>query len=296
MNNRHLVLRQIMIWIAIIAIGRLTLSGQAQPPLTFEVASIKPNKSGESQLLGLGFLRGGGEFVATNVTVRDLLRTAFSRRAFDVRQFVSAPGWIDEERFDIAAKLAGALPRQPDEYVRAQASLVRSLLEERFKLVIHTEQREIPAFALMKANRNGTLGPKLVPSTVDCAALFAARAKGEAPSPTEGSVPKCTIAPLPGHLLASAVMLSQFAGALSFNVGREVVDRTGLSGPYDIDLQWTPDQGFSGPDTGAGLPPPPSDAPSIFTALQQQLGLRLQSAKAPVDVVVIDHVDRPTPD
>src|SRR5438034_875313 len=114
MKHRSVALRQIVIWIVIIAVGRLTPSGQAQPPLSFEVASIKPNKSGESRLLGLGFLRGGGEFVATNVTMRDLLRTAYSRRAFDVRQFVNAPGWIDEERFDIAAKLAGALPRQPD--------------------------------------------------------------------------------------------------------------------------------------------------------------------------------------
>jgi bla regulator protein blaR1 len=268
-----------------------------QPPsVAFEVASIKPNKSGDSQLLGLGFRPGGDVFAATNVTVRDLLRAAFSRRAFDVRQFAGAPGWIDQERFDIAAKSSGALPRQPDEYIRAQASFVRSLLEGRFKLVVHTEQREVLVFALVKANRNGTLGPKLVPSTVDCAALFAARAKGEAPLTTPGKVPMCTIAPLPGHLRASAVMMSQFAGALSYNAGREVVDQTGLSGAYDIDLQWTPELGFSARDTDAGLPPPPPDAPSFFTALQQQLGLKVESQKDSIEVIVIDHVERPTED
>jgi uncharacterized protein (TIGR03435 family) len=146
----------------------------------------------------------------------------------------------------------------------------------------------MPIYELVLARADGRLGPKLQVSSVDCEAM---RGRGRGgpppapPSPTER--PMCGIRFSPASLAGGGMPIVQFARVLSQSVQRIVVDRTGLTGNYDFDLSWTPDQMARGADaTGA----------SIFTALQEQLGLKLDAARGPVDVLVIDHVERPTPD
>jgi uncharacterized protein (TIGR03435 family) len=176
----------------------------------------------------------------------------------------------------------------------------RALLTERFKLIVHYETRELPIYALVMARTDGRIGPQLHPVEVDCIAQRAAQraAVGSAP-PSPGSlppIPPCFIGQFPGNWTGLAVTMSQVASALQGD--RLVVDRTGLSGQFDLTLSYTPDQMPSqGPPPGAPpLPPIDPNGPSIFTALQEQLGLKLESTKGPVDVLVIDHVEHPSED
>jgi uncharacterized protein (TIGR03435 family) len=268
---------------------------QAPASPTFEVATVKANKSGEP------FIRiggGPGRYAATNVPLRVLIQNAYRIQNY---QLVGAPGWIDSERFDIVAKPdANATPDQ-------NPLMLRALLAERFKLKVHNETREMPVYALMLARNDGKLGPKLTTSAIDCAALAAAaRGRGPGgpapPPPSQpGERPRCGMMIGPGRLSMGGQPLSQFATSLSNFAGRIVQDRTGLSGPYDLELTWTPEQL---PQGGGATPPPGAPAfplvdpngPSIFTAVQEQLGLKLDSTRGPVDVVVVDSVERPTDD
>jgi uncharacterized protein (TIGR03435 family) len=179
--------------------------------------------------------------------------------------------------------------------------MLQSLLAERFKLATHKDTRELPIYSLEVARSDGRLGPQLRPATVDCEAMIAAaRARGGPPPapPAPGERPICGIRINPGRLSGGGFPLSQFAATLSQFVQRIVVDRTGLSGNFDVDLTWTPDQlPQGGPPPGAPpLPPADPNGPSIYTAVQEQLGLKLESAKGPVDVLVIDRAESPTPD
>jgi uncharacterized protein (TIGR03435 family) len=182
---------------------------------------------------------------------------------------------------------------------------MRSLLAERFKLSVHREKRELPIYELVLARSDGKLGPELRPSSADCRAIIEARkAQGQKPDlPKAGERPQCGARVGFGELAAGGQPLLELIALLSSTVQRNVVDRTGLSGNFDIYLKWTPDQL---PPRPAGLPADQPlringlaidpDGPSIFTALQEQLGLKLESAHGPVDVLVIDHVERPSPD
>lgn len=266
------------------------------PRPAFEVASVRPNKSGDG-MVRLG-IEPGGRFTATNVPLRLLIRNAYQVQDF---QLVDAPDWIRSERFDIVAKAEADVPPGPIGGPPGPMQLMlQSLLAERFKLVLHTEQRELPIYALVLARSDGRLGSQLRPSTVDCVELIkAARGRGGPPPPlAPGERPMCGMRIGPGQLGGGAIPLDTFSGLLSQFVQRVVVDRTGLSGSFDIDLSWTPDQlPQGGPPPGAPpLPPIDPNGPSIFTAVQEQLGLKLESTRGPVDVLVIDGVQRPTPD
>lgn len=273
---------------------------QAQPPQTaapaFEVASVKPNKSGDGRVM-LG-IQPGGRFTATNVPLRMLIRNAY---LLQDSQLVGGPDWITSERFDIVAKAEGnPAPTQPGTAGPIQL-MMRTLLAERFKLTVHQDKRELPIYALVLARSDGRLGPQLRPSTVDCAAMFAARGRSGGPPlapPAPGERPICGMRIGPGQMAGGGFPLSQLTTTLSQFVQRIVVDRTGLTGNFDLDLTWTPDQMPQGPPPPGAPPLPPIDpnGPSIFTALQEQLGLKLDSQRGPVDVLVIDHVEQPSPD
>ena len=168
-------------------------------------------------------------------------------------------------------------------------ALLRPLLEDRFKLKAHVETRELPIFALVVARTDGRLGPQFRRPIVDCLALRqAARAGAPPPLPPSSDRPACGVRMGPGKLSAGGFSIENLVTMLSSTVERLVVDRTGLTGTFDVDLQWT-----QGDLTGAT---PSDDRASIFTAVQEQLGLKLESTKGPVDVVVIDHVEHPTED
>jgi uncharacterized protein (TIGR03435 family) len=269
---------------------------RAQAPATtgdrpqFDAASIKPNKSGDPMMtFPLG--QPGGHVTATNCTLRLLIAFAYNLQ-LGTRQtqktLLGTPDWIDSEHFDIEAEAEG----NPS---RAQKVLmVQSLLADRFKLIVHHEIRQLPVFELVLAKAART-GPQLQPHTGDNGCV----------SPSSGAQPTTGsgIAPLmlcggfkvevgrSARLESRKVTLQMLAENLSYlqGIDRPVVDRTGLSGDFDVLLEWTPQIGQ------AASPEPDPSAPSIFTAVQEQLGLKLESTTGPVDVLVIDHVEEPSP-
>lgn len=284
--------------------GVTTVSPRAQAPAdqsapTFEAASVKPSAPGQQ---GQNIRRfPGGRVTASNMPLRDLIRFVFQVQDFQLEE---VPGWAADEHFDIVAKAAGDPPPVlPGTGTDPLIVMLRSLVVERFKLQVHRETKELPIYALVVA-KPGVLGPQLQRSTTDCQALAAAQAaaargQGAAPPPPVNGRPVCGVRLGPGVLSAGGFPLSQIAGALSRLVQRQVVDRTGLTEPFDLEVHFTPDASQLPPGGGSpGAEPAAFDpnGPSLFTALQEQLGLKLESTRAPTDVIVVDHVERPAAD
>jgi uncharacterized protein (TIGR03435 family) len=276
----------------------------AQPGPQFEVASIKPNKSGDGRVM-LG-VQPGGRFTATNVPLRLLIRNAYQLQDF---QIVGGPSWIADERFDIVAKaesgdgIGDPFRADPNGQPSRGQLMIRALLAERFKLVVHNEDKEMPIYALVLARSDGKLGPQLKVSETDCAAMMAAaRGRGRGPMPPPGppqpgAPMQCGIRIGPGNMAVGGSPMTQIATSLAMFAGRIVVDKTGLAGNYDFTLAWTPDQMPGAGQRPPGAPePPPIDpnGPSLFTAVQEQLGLKLDSQRGPVAMLVIDRAERPT--
>ena len=232
---------------------------------TFEVASIKPSAPGGR---GMSIMRQpGGRFTTTNISLKSLITFAYDLRD---HQVTGGPNWLDSDRFDIVAKPEGDVPAglEGNEKIRI---MLQALLADRFKLAIHRETKEMPVYLLAIAKS----GPKLQ----------------ESPSETKGPQIRMGRGELTGHKIGTDMI----AKVLSGQLGRNVVDRTGLKGSYEMKLDWTPDMSQAvGPGEKAEVHDNPSDTdgPSIFTALQEQLGLKLEPSKAPVEMVVIDHVEK----
>jgi bla regulator protein blaR1 len=261
--------------------------------LTYEAASVKPNKSG---VQGSSIRRfPGGRLQATNMPLRALITFAYQLQPF---QLVEDPGWIRNETFDIVAKMEGDPPpvmpgSGPDPHMVA----MRTLLAERFKLAVHRETRQMDIYELVLARPDGKLGPALKPTTQDCAAMMAAARGGPPPGPAPGpnSPVVCGMRGLPGRLVAGAMPMALLASNLSGQVQRIVIDRTGLSGAWDFEITFAPERPLN-PPPGVEFPPADPNAPSLFTAMQEQLGLRLQSTKGPVEVLVVERIEQPIPD
>ncbi|HUK34986.1 MAG TPA: TIGR03435 family protein [Vicinamibacterales bacterium] len=259
------------------------LRGQApeQKPVAFEVASVKLNNSGTTRSLG-GPSR--GHFIQSG-TLRQLIQAAYRRGGFEIRRVAGGPAWMDSDHYDIDATVDGSLSLAalylPDGKGSAGLAylMLRSLLADRFKLVVHTETQQLSIYALTVVKRDNTFGPQLHKSDVDCDAVLAEIARTGRPVPpaAPGQMPPCSTQTGPGHIAANAISMSQFAEMLSQFAERETHDQTSLRGNFDVTLDW-------------------SDDLSVFTAMQEQLGLKLEPSSGPVDVIVIDHVERPTPD
>jgi uncharacterized protein (TIGR03435 family) len=252
---------------------------QASSDNSFEVASIKPNVSRQVGSF-IDAMRPGGRFTATNWTLGQLLGLAYRIRSY---QLFGGPGWVDSDQFDIVAK--ANRPYTSSEF----PDLLRVLLTDRFKLTVHSETRELRRYALT-VMRPGRLGPRIKVAKEDCAALLA---KGTPPLPENGKMPPCAAETHAGrHFIGRAVTMTQFARMLAFQTQATVIDGTELTGGFDIELDWLP-------ETEASLlnePPTRVDGVSIFTAVREQLGLKLEPKKGPVEVIVIDHAEKPTPD
>ena len=272
---------------------RIQISGTAggQGP-QFEVASLKQNKSGMGKV-SIQTLP-GGRFTAENITLRGLIRFAYQ---LEGARLTGGPSWLDADRFDIVAKAENGdlgepyLAEQRGEASRGQMML-QSLLADRFKLRVHTEGREQAIYALVLARRDGTLGPELRPSTLDCR-MAAPRADAPSPGRTSCGI---RIGGAPGTIVAGGASIGQVARTLATWVERVVVDRTELSGEFDFTLRWTPDQmaeGFGKKVAAGGLAPADPNGPSIFTAIQEQLGLKLDAQKGTVDVLIVDSAEHP---
>lgn len=266
----------------------------------FEVASVKRNTSGARS--SMNTTQPGGRFLATNVTLSRLIQAAY---LLDESQLVGGPGWIRTDRFDVTAKAAEEiLPFAiAGQHTTANPSpaqrMLRALLADRFQLVVHTERREQPAYALTLARADGRLGASLTRSTADCEA----QRKANTPPPVSNplAAPLCGIRVGPGNELVGGAMMAELAPSLSRLVGRIVVDRTGLTGRYNVKLTWASDQDASAPSAlapggqGQAIGTQP-DGPSLSTALQEQLGLKLESTRTPIDALVIDRAEPAAPD
>jgi len=282
-----------------IAVSGFARQAEQAPPASnyaFEVATLKQNKSGER---GGGVRRlPGGRVTVTNMPARGLVTFAYQLGQW---QLIGGPGWLADDRFDITAKIEGNPEWEgpgsgkPDPIQVA----MRALLVDRFKLKLHTEMRDLDAYALVMV-RPGTPGPALKPSTTDCKALAEQLRQGKQPAGgppmTDGIMP-CSILGRIGQIAFDGFPMSQAAGMLVGQAGRPVIDRTNLTGNWRFLMKFAQER-----PQGAPLPPPGEpiaadpDAPSFFTALQEQLGLKLESTKAPFEVTVIDSAEHPTDD
>jgi len=284
---------------ALVPLGHVRIRAQAPADKPkFEVASVRQNTADDGKIM-IG-VQPGGRFNAVNVPLWDLIRQAY---AVQRTQIVGAPDWTETARYDIVAKAEGGEigPTIPGMPAGPLNFMLQDLLEDRFKLRTHRETREMPVYALMLARSDRQLGPALRPSTADCAAMRGRGARGFGPPPPgpppPGQKPVCGMRFAPNQLLAGGVPLAQLTQVLSQITQRNVVDRTGLEGNFEFEVTFTPERMPQGPPPpGAQLPSIDPNGPSIFTALQEQLGLKLESERAPVEVLVIDHVERPTPD
>jgi uncharacterized protein (TIGR03435 family) len=263
--------------------GSLVAAAQF-PDLKFEVASIKPNKSGSNRVSFSP--QPNGRFTATNVSVMDIIVIAFGDgRPFLRSNIVGAPSWASRDRFDLVAKADGN-PTQ-DEFSR----MLRPLLAERFHLIVHSETRDRPIYTLTLARRDRSLGPGLRKSALDCV------------GPRDALPAACEVLSVPGTLRARGTPIAALLRMLTswLEDHRDVRDETGLSGAFDMDMTWAPDRTptvppDASPELAQALRSIDPNNASLFTALQEQLGLRLVAGKDRTEVLVIDRLDQPTPD
>jgi uncharacterized protein (TIGR03435 family) len=240
---------------------------------TFDVASVRENRSGTTQSRTN---RTATSVTIVNQTLRPIIQLAFGIP--HAGRIFGAPKWATVDRFDIDAR--GAIGGLDD--FRA---MMQGLLAERFKLAAHIEQRDMPIYHLVQARPNGALGPSLTRSTTECPA-------GRGTAPPAAAAPgdaRCGLrASGAGEITLVGVNIDVLAAFLSISQQRQVVDRTGLTGRYDIHLAFAPD-----PLPGRAADPQLEGRPVLVTALQEQLGLKLKAATELQDVLVIDSVSRP---
>ena len=263
---------------------------------SFDVASVKPSPpaTGGPMFMTLG-QRAGGRWMSQNVPFIGIIRAAYPGFSLP-GQIIGGPAWVNTERFDIDARAAGEPTRE------AMADMLKQLLADRFKLKVHSEMREVDVYALVMARRDGRLGPGLQRPSIDCEAIEAERKKaiaaGTPPAqavpaapPKPGERPQCGVlsSSMNGvqRVAAGGAPVSVIAAPIQFVLGRPVLDRTGLTGRFDIELQFA----GTGPLTAADTPDAPA---SVFTAVQEQLGLRLEPRKEKMDVLVVDSAEPPT--
>jgi uncharacterized protein (TIGR03435 family) len=281
---------------AAISAGLLSLftapapAAQERPPVgnapRFDVASVKPHGPTDDVMFALEFHE-GGRLTATG-TLRMLIRTAYRLQDF---QLVAGSGWMDDERFDVDARAARNAP--PDE----MRVMLRELLRERFGLTLRQERRDVPVYALRTTARRG-FGRRLSRPPEDCATRAQAPGTAVAPANSKGEPLACGFRLAPGGLSARGVTMAMLANELSMWADRIVTDQTGLDGEFDVDLDWTSDRlppapaFLSTPDLVAA--PVEPDWPSLFTAINDQLGLTLEPDRGNAEVLVIDRADYPS--
>jgi uncharacterized protein (TIGR03435 family) len=268
-----------------IAQDNLPAKGAAPAP-EFDVASIKPVARDASVKLSRSLP--GGAVDLHNVTVEELMVNAW--HVFP-SQILGAPAWTRTAAYDISAKPeTAAKPGQVN-------LMLQALLRTRFGLSMHREKRNLPVYALVMARKDGKPGPSLVESKEGGCAV---RIPGNPPPPPDPAKPAtrwCGLLMMrPRKLSGAAVPIVVLADQFALRLGRTVIDMTGLKGNYDIDLEWTADEGAVPFLEGSPDPVPPTDpqGQTIFTALKEQLGLKIESRRALVDVIVIDHVHTPS--
>jgi uncharacterized protein (TIGR03435 family) len=310
-------MRPVLFTAGLLAFTSLAAFGQVtdENP-TFEVASVKPSAPMTDGRIRV-MMRGGpgspdpGQLTYTNVSLKNILQNAYNVKGYQI----SGPGWLDSQRFDIAAKIPKGATKEQFQ------KMLQNLLAERFKLVLHHETKDLPMYALVV----GKNGPKLKESAKEDPAAAAAAASAP-PPPMDGARIKVDkdgkpqlppgmgkggmmmmMSPNGLQLTANGVKLGALVEMLSNQMGRPVTDETKLTGDYDISLSFAPEN-MGGPLLGVPQPPPPAGAeggpmhagggpesggaPTLSVAVQEQLGLKMESKKGPVDLLVIDSMEK----
>ncbi|MBZ5631925.1 MAG: TIGR03435 family protein [Acidobacteriia bacterium] len=274
----------------LLAITAFTVFGQPVARPKFEVASIKP-----SQEPGPMTVRPLPGRLTANATVKLLMQNAYTVHLF---QILGGPDWINSERYEIEAKAAGNISRDQ------MFLMLESLLADRFQLKIHRETRDLPVYTLVAARSGLKLPP---PKDGGCVSLVpdgtvppeVVRGRMTPPGPGQPPLSPCggfrtRLENTGARMRGGQITMPEFARELSIVLARTVIDKTGFTGLFDLQLDFLPDE------TTPALPAPPpgapldSSSPSILTAIQEQLGLRLESAKGPVEVIIVDHIERPS--
>ena len=242
----------------------------AQPPAgapAFEVASVKPARPPSENNLRVSMTGDAGSVRFSNVTLRDVMTRAYSVKDHQI----TAPDWLRSERYDIVAKLPQGASRDQI------PAMLETLLAERFQLKLHRETKVMPIYALV-AGKNG---PKLRETTESTGGM------------------RMSMSPK-GRQMSGKVTIKALSDALSRMMDRPVMDMTELKGTYDVNLEWVADENQPGlfgpgprrPEGAQERAPDRGEGPSIFTAVQEQLGLRLEARKSPVEILVVDHVEK----
>lgn len=252
-------------------------------PGSFEVASIKLSASddGGLNITFVGNPEPGGRWTTRNATLEQIIRASYPGHAL-ANQLVGAPGWIRTTRFDISARAANQKASREE-----LTTMARALLADRFKLATHTETHDGPGYALVLA-RPGAVNPKLRRAVLDCNDIRDAMVrKGDVPA-SSATACRISIGQMGPQLRlqAGGIDMTRLAALLTPRVGSPVVNATGLKGQFDVTLEFSTD-----PNAQSAI-----DPVSVFTAVQEQLGLRLDRRSVPIEVLVIDHVERPQPD
>lgn len=250
---------------------------------TFDAAVIKVDKSGETGPSGISAAK-PGRFTATNTPLKFVILYAYNLRDHEL---TGVPDWALDTSFDINATYS-AEPAATQAEIRI---MVQHLLKDRFGFQLHSEKRVIPAYDLTVLHKNGEFGPNMKPSSVDCEKLIAEKrplreAGGPSAVSPNGKRPACSIFASRRYLTGAAVTMQQLTATLQSMLGKPVVDHTDLSDRFDVEAKWSLLD-----DTGDT---PQGDSPSIFYAVREQLGLRLDPHKEPFDVMVIDRLTQPT--
>jgi uncharacterized protein (TIGR03435 family) len=244
----------------------------------FDVVSVRQNKSGTKAFRSRSTPDG---ISVENASLLMLVRQAYAMMNSLDDKFLRVPDWASTERYDIQAKVDPSdIAELPKLDATQRGLMLQALLADRFKLVTHREVKEQPVYALVIAKS----GPKLTESKPD-------DTHPDGVEEVNGNKRPNAIHMSRGHLAAQTISMSDLEVILTQIAGRTVLDKTGLKGNYDVTLNWAPEDGQ--PTMLNGVPQEET-RPSIFTALQEQLGLKLESQKAPVEVLVIDHVERPS--
>jgi uncharacterized protein (TIGR03435 family) len=268
--------------VSLVAFALVQAISAQTPRVEFDVVSIK--RSAPDAVGGSMRNLPDGTSIMSNVRVQQFIAGA---APVPVREVIGLPDWATTERYDVTAKPpAGSTPQQRSE-------MWRTFFAERMKLVAHVEERERETFALVLARSDGRLGPQLKPSTLDCSPKPPGTPPAPPPPPPASDrdyLNRCGGMFGNGVIVSGATTMEALVFSFAGLAGRQVFDRTGLKGNYALTLKFSPPRtpGIS-PDA-----PLPDDAPEFFTALQEQLGLKLQPEKALVTVFVIDRLERPT--
>jgi uncharacterized protein (TIGR03435 family) len=273
-------------------------SAAVAPVFEYEVASIKPSKPQPGGMIMMGSRPTPDGFTATNQTLKMLVQRAYGVNDYQVE---GGPNWLGSDRYDIDAKMDGpaadALQKlTPEEQTIARQKMLQALLADRLKLTIHRDTKELPIYTLII----GKNGSKLQESKPDAANPSPDGSNG--PGGRGGRGISMIFDGGARSMTAKASPISNLVSTLSGSLGRPVLDKTGLTGKYDFTLKWSPDESqMQAPPGGAGPPngpapigSPDSGAPTLLIAIQEQLGLKLESGKGPVVLIVIDHIEKPS--